>query len=97
MNAQAMPISLTEYSLLFRSVIVTKALEPRPPRRQDCDEIFRPSTGAGCSGTIVPVSEGSKAAAFGPMEAALASPTVVGALAKASATGGAAGRCFPAR
>lgn len=40
--------------------MVTKALDPNPPLRHDCDEIFRPSTGAGCSGAIASAVAGSK-------------------------------------
>src|SRR5579864_5264644 len=76
MNAQEISIFLTAYSLLFRSVIVTKALEPSPPRRQDCEEIFKPSTGAGCSGTIASITDGSKRAALELEENCFANPVV---------------------
>lgn len=36
---------------------VTRALDPSPPRRQNCDEILSPSTGAGSTGAIA--SKGS--------------------------------------
>src|ERR1700704_2676491 len=38
-------MSLTAYSLSLRSVNVTRAFEPSPPLRQDCEEIFSASTG----------------------------------------------------
>src|SRR5260370_16209811 len=44
-KAQSISISLTAKSLRLRSVSVTKASEPGPPGRQDCAEIFRPSSG----------------------------------------------------
>src|SRR5579871_781955 len=68
-KAQAISISLTAYPLSLRTVIVTKALEPRPPLRQDCDDIVKRSTGAGCSGTIASEMAGSN-------EGSLARPTV---------------------
>jgi hypothetical protein len=40
-------------------VNVTRALDPSPPRRQNCDEILSPSTGAGSTGAIA--SKGSVA------------------------------------
>src|SRR6266581_7369845 len=42
---QKISISLTPYSLALRSVNVTRAFDPSPPLRQDCDEILSPSTG----------------------------------------------------
>src|SRR6267142_2032712 len=42
---QKISISLTAYSLPLRSVNVTRAFDPSPPLRQDCDEILSPSTG----------------------------------------------------
>src|SRR5258708_24522358 len=44
-NKQKISISLTAYSLALRSVSVTRAFDPSPPLRQDCDEILSPSTG----------------------------------------------------
>src|SRR5260370_21825313 len=43
---QKISISLTAYSLALRSVNVTRAFDPSPPLRQDCDDILSPSTGA---------------------------------------------------
>src|SRR3954468_9737674 len=45
LKAQAISISRTAKSLRLRSVSVTSAFEPSPPRRHDCEEIFRPSSG----------------------------------------------------
>src|SRR6266851_5968066 len=42
---QKISISLTAYSLALRSVNVTRAFDPSPPLRQDCDEILSPSMG----------------------------------------------------
>src|SRR3954447_9650826 len=56
-NAQAISISFTAYSFALRSVNVTSALEPRPPLRHVCEEIFRPSIGLSAevvSGADVP-------------------------------------------
>ena len=50
---------------------VTNAFDPSPPLRHDCDEIFSPSTGAGCPGVIASAVAGSKDGSF-------AIPTVVG-------------------
>src|SRR5712671_6903516 len=49
---QKISISLTAYSLRLRSVNVTRAFEPSPPLRQDCDEILSPSTGEVSAGVI---------------------------------------------
>src|SRR3978361_428353 len=44
-KAQAISTSLTANSLLLRTVKVTRAFEPSPPLRQDCDAIQSPSIG----------------------------------------------------
>src|ERR1700716_3914056 len=49
---QKSSMSLTAYSLPLRSVNVTRAFEPSPPLRQDCDEILSPSTGEVSAGVI---------------------------------------------
>ena len=53
----------------LRSVNVTRAFDPSPPLRQDCDEIFSPSTGAASAGVIasagVTGSSGSASTAAG--------------------------------
>src|SRR6266404_50109 len=49
---QKISISLTAYSLVLRSVKVTRTLDPSPPLRQDCDEILSPSTGEVSAGVI---------------------------------------------
>src|SRR5712671_3571067 len=49
---QKISISLTAYSLALRSVNVTRAFDPSPPLRQDCDEILSPSTGEVSTGAI---------------------------------------------
>src|SRR6476620_721132 len=49
---QKISISLTAYSLALRSVNVTRALDPSPPLRQDCDDILSPSTGEVSTGAI---------------------------------------------
>src|ERR1700722_4446546 len=77
-------MSLTAYPLSLRSVIVTRALEPSPPLRQDCDEIARRSTGAGCAGPIPSEIAGLK-------EGPLARPTV--GLMEAGRADVAAARC----
>src|SRR5258707_11300878 len=51
-NEQKISISLTAYSLALRSVSVTRAFDPSPPLRQDCDDILSPSTGGGSTGAI---------------------------------------------
>jgi hypothetical protein len=85
-KAQEISIPLTAKPLSLRSVMVTKALEPRPPLRQDCDDIFRPSTGEGCKGTIASEVAGSN-------EDSLARPTVETGFAEtATAAAGCIGR-----
>src|SRR5260370_22474777 len=49
---QKISISLTAYSLALRSVNVTRAFDPSPPLRQDCDDILSPSTGEVSTGAI---------------------------------------------
>src|SRR5713101_8648090 len=49
---QKISMSLTAYSLALRSVNVTRAFDPSPPLRQDCDEILSPSTGEVSTGAI---------------------------------------------
>src|SRR5260370_22532241 len=49
---QKISISLTAYSLALRSVNVTRAFDPSPPLRQDCDDILSPSTGEISTGAI---------------------------------------------
>src|SRR6476620_2003093 len=51
---QKISISLTAYSLALRSVSVTRAFDPSPPLRQDCDEILSPSRGDISMGVIAP-------------------------------------------
>src|SRR5712672_1504110 len=51
-NEQKISISLTAYSLALRSVSVTRAFDPSPPLRQDCDDILSPSTGGVASSGV---------------------------------------------
>src|SRR3978361_804064 len=74
-KAQAISTSLTANSLLLRTVKVTRAFEPSPPLRQDCDAIRSPSIGdfAAVAGLAsVALTTGSNQVAFGasPMTAA---------------------------
>src|SRR5271169_5319662 len=55
--------------------MVTNAFDPSPPLRHDCDEIFKPSAGAGCSGVIASEVRGSN-------EDSLARPTVTAGVAR---------------
>src|SRR6266700_5882138 len=45
LKAQVISMSFTAKSLPLRSVNVTRAFDPSPPLRQDCDEILSPSMG----------------------------------------------------
>jgi hypothetical protein len=51
--------------LPLRSVSVTWALEPSPPLRQDCHEIFSPSTGAASVGAAASTAAATKVARVG--------------------------------
>ena len=67
-KAQDTPISFTAKSLPLRSVNVTRAFDPSPPLRQDCEEIESRSSGA--SSTSV-----------GPTEAGVTVAVSIGAVA----------------
>jgi hypothetical protein len=76
----------------LRSVKVTRAFDPSPPLRHDCDEIFSPESGAGCAGAIASevarLNEGSFADVFvtGAMSAATGGGSVASDAARSTGT-----------